>query len=114
MTPKADVPTSTPFTRGATLSCPPFCLGSSIVPLPVASSTGTVSFVPALLVSGSSGQALNPLPTTGTTFGVYYTPGCSGPYTDPQTGACTNASNPASAYCAYGSDSTCQLCPVGM
>ena len=37
----------------------------------------------------------------------------TGIYTDPSSGACSNASNPAAALCAYGSGSSCVECPSG-
>ena len=37
----------------------------------------------------------------------------TGVYTDPSSGACTNASNPAAALCAYGSGAACVTCPTG-
>jgi hypothetical protein len=37
----------------------------------------------------------------------------TGLYTDPQFGACTNASDPTSLQCAYGSGDACRPCPAG-
>lgn len=38
-------------------------------------------------------------------------PVVAGLYTDPATGACTNASDPASAACAFGAGDGCRPCP---
>jgi hypothetical protein len=106
-------------TRGATLSCPPFCpnmLAAAAVPLAVEGSTDT--FVPAAVLTTPAGRVVSPIDTTSlaeTTAGIYYAVSCtaSGLYTDPTTGACTNASDPRSARCAFGSGDTCQPCPKG-
>ena len=138
----ADGDSSAPVTLGATLSCPPFCPGAGVVPVPAASasSAAATGFVPAVV--SSPGSAPSPLPSTAyatTSVGLYYARACSatgaakeqephclascvrvplhrpshclcaGLYTDPATGACTNASDPRSLRCAFGSGDNCQI-----
>ena len=130
---------------GASLACPPFCPGtvtSSVVPLPLRSSSGTfsttsgsssssssglssgtsgaISYVPARVVTSSGGGASlaaieSTTSSSSTGIGLYYTLACanSGLYTDPSTGACTNASDPLSKNCAFGGGDSCQRCPTG-
>ena len=45
--------------------------------------------------------------------GLTFITACLGPYTDPASGACSNASNPASLRCALGSGDNCGPCPTG-
>lgn len=114
--------------QGAALSCPPFCSGtlgptSGVVPL--VSSAGSVVLPAALQPSGlvtpltaddyasgssPSGGALPAYPS-----GLYYAEACSvaGIYTDPSTGACTNASDPRFPFCAFGGGDGCVPCPGG-
>jgi hypothetical protein len=108
----------TSTTRGAKLSCPPFC--PNMLPaaaVPFAMSSGD-EFVPAFVQSTASGKVIAPIDTTSiaeSTTGIFYAVSCtaSGLYTDPTTGACTNASDPRSARCAFGSGDSCQACPTG-
>ena len=107
---------SSPFgsALSASLACPPFCpgaVGGSVVPL--ATRTGfalgtdpltAVGALPALLPSDTSGYSSE---------GIYYAAACAqtGLYTDPASGACTNASDPAAYACALGSGTGCAICP---
>ena len=76
----ADGDSSAPVTLGATLSCPPFCPGAGVVPVPAASasSAAATGFVPAVV--SSPGSAPSPLPSTAyatTSVGLYYARACS-------------------------------------
>jgi hypothetical protein len=107
--------------RGATISCPPFCPG--LLPelaIPVAISVAdSLAFVPgSVLTTASGGRITAPVDTQAyaeATTGIVYVQSCSasGLYTDPTTGACTNASDPRSSRCAFGSGDACQGCPAG-
>jgi hypothetical protein len=97
---------------GAVVSCPPVCPGgassSSVgvaVPVPVLAADGSVSYT----ASGSASLAASAV----TGIGIYYVAKCQGDYTDPATGACLNATDPASARCAFGVGDSCQLCFQG-
>ena len=48
-------------------------------------------------------------------LGLYFALACSasGLYADPGSGACVNASDPASFLCAFGSGDNCRICPIG-
>jgi hypothetical protein len=115
-------------TRGATLACPPFCSGSlgngsGVVPL-VSNVTAPAAVPAARLSSGLvlplslsdyaagtvSGDIVLPFPA-----GLYYSEACSASliYTAPTTGACTNTSDPRSAFCAFGGGNACRPCPSG-
>lgn len=101
--------------RGAALTCPPFCpgaVGGGVVPL--AQSDGFVS------LGADPDSSLGALPTirassVSTSEGLYYAVQCSqtGLWTDPASGACINATDPASYGCAYGSGVGCAPCPTG-
>lgn len=120
---------------GAALSCPPFCPGAEsagIIHAPVASAAYVpgnasgvgVSFAPALASSvGARGaNASAPLLIDAAAFsttsnGLYYAGQCAPPasgvpWTDPTTGACLNASDPASRGCAFGVGSSCSAVRV--
>ena len=109
------VTAASPLRRGASLACPPFCpgvVGSGVVP--VASSEG--DFVLGLEPSSPVGALPVALPAARTTSaGIFYAVECAdtGLWTDPTSGACSNASDPASYGCAYGGGSACSVCPVG-
>lgn len=106
---------ATQSVRGASLSCPPFCpgaIGGGVVP--VALNDGSAS------LGADPTSALGTLPTArlapvSSSEGFYYTVRCSqtGLWTDPASGACANASDPASYNCAFGSGSSCAPCPAG-
>lgn len=110
-----------PGTRGAALTCPPFCPGAVSSPAVVPfAPTVDAPFVLASLPAPGSGKLTQPLVSaaeklTVSSMGVYYTTACSstGVYTDPALGACANASDPASYGCAYGSGDYCDSCPTG-
>jgi hypothetical protein len=94
----------------ATLSCPPFCPGAYPGAIPFVFQDGNPA-QPALPVANALPV---PVSSSVTSMGLYFTTGCSDPaYTDPSSGACTDASNPASRMCAYGSGNTCRTCPTG-
>lgn len=94
-----------------TMSCPPFCAGvDGARPVAVASNAFTWRGNP---YSNISLQYASGVAST-TAGGVYYTLECTaGGFTDPSTGACLNASDPASARCAYGAGDACVPCPRG-
>lgn len=108
---------------GGSLSCPPFC-SSSLWPrtsvIPVATrrdSTGeSVKYVPSTVLPSGAVSTLDP-----SAYGSWYSPGiffstaCSatGIFTDPTSGACTNASSPLFPLCAFGSGDACVSCPEG-
>ena len=49
----------------------------------------------------------------GSSSGLILSAACTAQgYTDPSTGACTNASSPLARFCAYGSGSGCTSCPA--
>lgn len=59
--------------------------------------------------------ALLPVSALTATEGVYYAVECAqtGLWTDPASGVCAKASEPASLDCAYGSGDACRACPTG-
>ena len=116
--------------RGAALVCPPFCPGLLLPASATSNSSATEAFVPiALDVSGtlfaplSRAVALASLATasstagfssSSTTMGLYFSQPCSSSsFTDTLTGACVNASDPASTQCGLGSGDSCSRCPSG-
>ena len=127
---------STETALGAALTCPPFCSGSvggGIFPLAQSQAGSSPSFVPAArgsiggfamsidLASAASGATVVAGVSTlhvsaiAASSGLFYSEACSdsGIYTDPSTGACTNASDPAFSLCAFGGGSACQPCFSG-
>jgi hypothetical protein len=47
-------------------------------------------------------------------FGFLYVESCTAAgFVDPETGVCTNATNPQARECAYGSGESCVRCPLG-
>lgn len=101
--------------RGASLSCPPFCpgaIGAGVVPLALSDGSFTLGTDPTSpLGSLPVAQSLS----STTSEGLYYTVKCAqtGLWTDPSSGACANASDPASYNCALGSGVSCGPCPTG-
>ena len=99
------------------ITCPPFCPGeldAGVVPLVVNSSAGGLQAVPATVPAAPVAAAPEPLALPAlSSLGIYYARACSatGLWTDPSTGACTNASDPLSYACAYGSGDACVTCP---
>lgn len=92
---------------GSALSCPPFCpgfLSSGIIPIAKAA-----GFVPGVSQSGALPVPLSETAFATTSIGFYYVEACSktGLFTDPTTGACSNASDPRSLGCAFGSGDSC-------
>jgi hypothetical protein len=79
------------------------------------------SYDPQAAASGSTStwsvRLLQPLSASGSSSrgGIYYVLSCSasGLWTDPATGACANASHPASYRCAFGAGAACTDCPAG-
>lgn len=114
---------------GAALTCPPFCagdVGSGVFPLPIAGAHGgAVSFVAATLSGGFAaaidltrvvpGVSSPKQVALAASSGLFYSQSCSvtGLFTDPSTGACTNMTDPAFAFCAFGSGDSCRPCPSG-
>lgn len=117
---------------GATLACPPFCAGavaSGVFPLAqlaaASRNSSLVAFVPAEVDTGgsaalpldlvSAGAATGHVAAIAASSGLFYSQACSdsGIYTDPSSGACTNASDPAFADCAFGGGALCRPCPAG-
>lgn len=117
---------------GASLSCPPFCsgaVGGGVFPLAVAIGNATTSaFVPANLDASSRAAVAIDLAATGgagvttarisaiaSSSGMFFSASCSdsGLFTDPSTGACTNTSDPAFSFCAFGTGGECRACPRG-
>ena len=101
---------------GATLTCPPMCPGAvagKVVPIP--SGDGFALGIDPQMSLGALPTRLPPIDTGVSSQDIYYTTACAqtGLYTDPVTGACTNASDPASYACAYGSGVGCEGCPEG-
>jgi hypothetical protein len=101
---------------GAVLSCPPFCpgsIGGGVVPVPAVGGDFALGVYPPEGVPAP--PVLLPPSLITSSEGVYYTAACaaSGLWTDPTTGACSNASDPASYNCAYGSGVHCAACPFG-
>lgn len=96
----------------------PFLLcwkGTSLVPLAMlGENEHSVLFTVASPAQGG-GLATPTTVSSDTSLGIYYALACSksGLYTDPATGACINASDPASVRCAFGSGDSCQICPDG-
>lgn len=81
----------------------------------VAIDAGGTVFAPAVQATAAAGNvsaavlALSFMPPS---LGVFYSSSCTDAgYTDPATGACTNASDPASFTCAYGAGKACSQCP---
>lgn len=104
---------------GAALSCPPFCpgpsgFGSNIVPIAVDSSGSLSSFVPAIQV-GSGLIQVAVADYAASSAGLYYATPCAAPntFTNPASGVCVNGSDPRAASCAFGTGSSCSLCPSG-
>ena len=117
---------------GASLSCPPFCSGAvGGGTFPLAPARGS-AFVLALVDAPSGAARPIDLTTTATatvalgvlalrvsaiasSSGLFYSQACadSGIFTDPSTGACTNASDPAFSLCAFGGGAACRSCPTG-
>lgn len=112
--------------RGASLACPPFCPGAlptlaaragaapadGVIPLPL--DPAGAAFAPALASTVAAG-APAPLSNVAAAAppGVHYSPSCADRgYTDPRSGACTNASEPASLQCALGEGTQCADCPA--
>jgi hypothetical protein len=108
--------------NGASLTCPPFCPGSISPPatVPAVLTPGSdavrVALVPDAAAASAGGLALQPvLSPVSSSLGLYYSLACAqtGLYTDPSTGACTNASDPASYSCAFGAGAACSFCNPG-
>jgi hypothetical protein len=117
----------------AVIQCPPWCpnaVPTSALPLTISdiqtSPVGVTGYeawmgsvVPGqLLTDSASGIALGLSPLVAAlalqyaTGGLYYSSKCSAAgYTDWETGACTNTSDPAFPSCAFGAGSDCALCP---
>ena len=98
----------------AATACPPFC--PRLYPGTVPFRTSTGNLLPS--VARGVGQVPDPVAAaTEATVGIFYAAACSAEsgshFTDPATGACTNASDPRSANCAYGSGDSCRRCPRG-
>lgn len=111
------------------VACPPFCPGFTspqMEPLavPTAARDWTGSLLPAQQMmsqvdDASAGEVLAVEPAdfgTGrggsVSGGLLYTAKCSAAgFTDWETGACTNMSDPGFARCAFGSGDDCRLCP---
>lgn len=102
--------------RGASLSCPPFCPSGVGLGVPIAApGSGGTAFVPGTIDEGGVPVPVASPPLLGSTSqGFFYAAACdaSGFYVSPVLGACSNASDPESYGCAWGSGSSCQLCPV--
>ena len=115
-------PATLPAAGAVQLSCPPFCpggLGTS-VPWSAASagSRGSTSATFVLAAPPLPGALGFPVPIAAApaasssapiTTGIYYAASCaaSGLYTDPSSGVCAKADNPAAANCAFGSGGNC-------
>lgn len=114
--------------NGAALSCPPFCPGAvgdrAFIALsggygpsvnPLTSEGFVLTLIPPRSAQGTAALSSAFVPTTAASVGIYYALQCyqSGRYTNPLSGACINASNPASLSCAYGSGDGCRVCPSG-
>ena len=104
-----------PAPRGASLACPPFCPGAvgSLV-IPAAMDAAGTAFSLSTVVGGVIGLP-SAAPTASTSAGLYIAPSCvapssAPPYPDPLSGVCTNATDPLSAACPYGSGAACQVC----
>ena len=100
----------------AALACPPFCAGdlARIRAEPSASGAAVVpfnggsAFEPALLASIAATGAPVLVAATSPAPGIVYAPSCTAfGYTDPASGACTNASEAASYVCAFGGVGAC-------
>jgi hypothetical protein len=115
----------TVYTMGVGLSCPPFCPGVVGDANTILSSGGfgpsavlpggayEIAWLPPRSAVGSAALAIPASPAmVSTSIGLYYALECfqTGHFTDPSSGACANASNPASFYCAYGSADSCRRC----
>ena len=96
-------------------ACPPFCPRQYPGTVPFRTDAGDL--LPA--TPRGLGQAPDPVPSArdATAVGIFYTAACSAEsgsqFTDPATGACTNASDPRAANCAFGSGDSCRRCPRG-
>jgi len=104
-----------PAMLGATLACPPFCpgvVGGSTVPIAVSGGAFALGTYP--MADGSLPSLLPAVPAS-SALGVYYAVDCAaaGLWTDPLTGACSNASDPRSFECAYSGRGGCVACPSG-
>jgi len=101
--------------RGAALSCPicPGAVGGSVVPIATGSGSFALGTDPA--AQGDLKTLLPLAPAALSSMGIYHSVSCAqtGLWTDPLSGACTDASNPLSYSCAYGGGSSCVTCPVG-
>ena len=108
---------------GVDLTCPPFCPGAVASPaaVPFRQSAGSQMTLATLPEVGAASQP-QPLAAAyrpgdslrSTSEGVYYALACSatGVYADPQLGACSNATDPSSYLCAFGSGDSCKPCPA--
>lgn len=102
------------------ITCPPFCpgaLAAGVAPFVVSDPATGLHAVPATLPTGAALGIARPVPLDLpllSSLGVYYARNCSaaGLWTDPATGACSNASDPRSFACAYGSGDACADCPA--
>ena len=117
---ESDPVTNATTARGASLACPPFCPGTGVATVPIAVDTlGLPSSFTAAVVtrpaSGTGAPTVTLAQQSQSSLGFFYAASCSrtGLYTDPASGACTNASNPASELCAFGSGDSCTTCPTG-
>lgn len=109
---------------GSVLMCPPFCASevSGAVPLPVddaanggsGTSSGAVFAVGSACAAGTAPPVILATASSVSGGGFYYASACasSGMFTDPTTGACSNASDPAARGCAFGSGDSCVVCPA--
>ena len=86
------------------LYCPPACGASAVLLATAMTALPPTARAPAFLT--------DPLSATGG-GGVTYAAPCPGAYTDPASGACVVASNPASFGCALGAGDACATCPAG-
>ena len=105
-------------TLGAVISCPPFCpdvlSAGSVYPAPLNPNGSAGSFVPATLVQTSQGPVSQPVSLAASSSGFYYSAACTVPghtFTSVLDGACSNASDPSSFNCAFGSGSSCSVRP---
>lgn len=104
---------------GVSLTCPTFCPGTVYgnafpIAVTVPSEGFSLGTAPQSLL-GALPTLLPDIESDVSSEGIYYAAACSetGLWTDPASGACTNATDPASRNCALGSGAGCSACPSG-
>lgn len=81
-------------------------------PASLAALGATAAFASTSAATGSADASASAAVLSGASAPFFYTAACAAAgFTDPTSGACTNASDPASARCAFGAGDDCKPCP---